>query len=33
MGDTKISHEQTIAFANKAAETVEKILISYLKNQ
>ena len=33
MGDTKISHEQTIDFANKAAETVEKILISYLKNQ
>ena len=33
MGDTIISHEQTIAFANKAADTVEKILISYLKNQ
>ena len=33
MSDTEISHEQTIAFANKAADTVEKILISYLKSQ
>ena len=33
MSDTEISHDQTIAFANKAADTVEKILISYLKSQ
>lgn len=33
MSDNEISHDQTIAFASKAAETVEKILISYLKSQ
>jgi len=33
MSETDISHEQTIAFASKAADTVEKILISYLKSQ
>ena len=33
MSQTEISHEQTIAFASKAADTVEKILISYLKSQ
>ncbi len=32
MSATKLSHEQTIAFASKAADTVEKVLISYLKN-
>ena len=33
MSETKLSHEQTIAFASKAADTVEKVLISYLKSQ
>ncbi len=33
MSETKLSHEQTIAFASKAADTVEKILVSYLKKQ
>jgi len=33
MSETEISHDQTIAFASKAADTVEKILISYLKSQ
>ena len=33
MSDNEISHDQTIAFASKAADTVEKILISYLKSQ
>ena len=32
MSETKLSHEQTIKFASKAADTVEKVLISYLKN-
>ena len=32
MSATKLSHEQTIAFASKAADTVEKVLISYLKS-
>jgi purine-nucleoside phosphorylase len=33
MSETKLSHEQTISFASKAADTVEKVLISYLKSQ
>jgi len=33
MSETEICHDQTIAFASKAADTVEKILISYLKSQ
>ena len=33
MSESDISHEQTIAFASKAADTVEKLLNSYLKNQ
>ena len=33
MGETALSHEQTIAFANKAADTVEHLLISYLEGQ
>ena len=33
MSETDITHEQTIAFASKAADTVEKLLNSYLKNQ
>ena len=32
MSATKLSHEQTITFASKAADTVEKVLISYLKS-
>ena len=32
MSETDISHEQTIAYASKAADTVEKLLNSYLKN-
>ena len=32
MSETDISHEQTIAYASKAAYTVEKLLNSYLKN-
>ena len=33
MSETALSHEQTIAFASKAADTVEKLLITYLESQ
>ena len=33
MSETDITHEQTIAFASKAADTVEKLLNTYLENQ
>ena len=33
MSETDISHEQTIAFASKAADTVEKLLNTYLESQ
>ena len=33
MSETALSHEQTIAFASKAADTVEHLLISYLEGQ
>jgi len=33
MSNTALSHEQTIAFASKAADTVEHLLVSYLNSQ
>ena len=33
MSETALSHEQTIAFASKAADTVEDLLASYLNSQ
>jgi purine-nucleoside phosphorylase len=33
MNETALSHEQTIAFASKAADTVEDLLASYLNSQ
>ena len=33
MSETAISHEQTISFANQAADTVQSLLINYLKDQ
>ena len=33
MSETALSHKQTIAFASKAADTVEHLLISYLEGQ
>ncbi len=33
MSETALSHEQTIAFATKAADTVEDLLASYLNSQ
>ena len=33
MSETTISHEQTISFASQAADTVECLLIAYLKGQ
>ena len=33
MSETTLSHEQTIAFTSKAADTVEHLLVSYLNNQ
>ena len=33
MSETDITHEQTIAFASKAADTVEKLLNTYLESQ
>ena len=33
MSETALSHEQTIAFASKAADTVEHLLVSYLNSQ
>jgi purine-nucleoside phosphorylase len=33
MSETALSHEQTISFASQAADTVECLLIAYLKGQ
>jgi purine-nucleoside phosphorylase len=33
LSETALSHEQTIAFASKAADTVEHLLVSYLNSQ
>ena len=33
MSETALSHEQTISFANQAADTVQSLLINYLKDQ
>ena len=33
MSETALSHEQTIAFASKASDTVEHLLVSYLNSQ
>ena len=33
MSETELSHEQTIAFASKASDTVEHLLVSYLNSQ